>query len=259
MSFYKHHHSWFVHYIGNKANSETKLRVFCFHHSGGTASFFREWHQFLPPGVELMSVQLPGRETSSTQPFITDINIVTKQITDKFHPYQTTPFIFFGHSLGALIAFEVANELHRIQYLKPPKYLIVSGRNAPQTKSREKILHNLPDELFIKGLSKYQGMPDEILQNKELLEILLPRLRADFTLSETYQYKNQQPLECPILALGGKDDPTVNYEELDAWKIQTTKKFATKLFPGGHFFLTSARKEVWNVVSTTIKNVLETL
>jgi medium-chain acyl-[acyl-carrier-protein] hydrolase len=204
----------------------------------------------------LIAVQLPGRETRLSQPFITDINIIAKQIADNFPKRQTTPFVFFGHSLGGLIAFEVIHELRR-HYLKSPEYLIVSGRNAPQIRSREEILHNLPDELFIKGILKYQGMPDEILQNKELLEILLPRLRADFTLSETYQYKKRPPLECPILALGGNNDPTVNYDELVAWKIQTTKECSVNLFPGGHFFLSSSKKEILNIVSTTTKKVLE--
>jgi surfactin synthase thioesterase subunit len=245
--------SWFVHHKTNKAN--TKLRLFCFHHSGGTASFFREWGQILPPAVELIAVQLPGRE-ANFQPFITDVNVVAKQIVVNFHKYQTVPAVFFGHSLGGLIAFEVIHELRR-HYLKSPQYLIVSGRNAPQTRSKEEILHHLPDELFIKGLMKYQGMPNEVLQNKELLEVLFPRLRADFTLSETYQYRKRPPLECPILALGGSNDPTVNYDDLAAWKIQTIKKCSINLFPGGHFFLNTSQKEVLDIISLTIKNILE--
>jgi medium-chain acyl-[acyl-carrier-protein] hydrolase len=253
LQMYSQDNSWFVHQT-NKA--DIKLRLFCFHHSGGTASFFREWSQFLPPEVELIAVQLPGREARNSHTFITDVSIIAKQITDNFHRYQTIPFVFFGHSLGSLIAFEVAHELRRY-YLKSPKYLIVSGRNAPHTQSRDEILHNLPDEQLVKGLMKYQGLPDEILQNKELLEVLLPRLRADFTLSETYQYKKRPTLDCPILALGGDNDPTVNYDELAAWETQTIKKCSVKLFPGGHFFLSTAKKEVWDVISLALKEALD--
>ena len=245
--------SCFVHYKTNETN--LRLRLFCFHHSGGTASFFREWNQFLPPEVELVAVQLPGRETRNTDPFVTDINIVAREIADNFHKYQTMPFVFFGHSLGSIIAFEVAHELRRY-YLKSPKYLIVSGRNAPQTPSRDEILHKLSDELFVQGLMKYQGIPEEILQNKELLEVLLPRLRADFTLSEIYQYRKKLPLDCPILALGGNDDPTVNYEELVAWKMQTVKQCHVHLFQGGHFFVNTSKKEVLDVISLAVKEVL---
>jgi medium-chain acyl-[acyl-carrier-protein] hydrolase len=253
--FFSQDNPWFVHQKTNKTNTNTKLILFCFHHAGGTASFFREWGQILPPAVELIAVQLPGREANS-KPYITDVNIVAKQIADNFHKYQTIPTVFFGHSLGSLIAFEVAHELRR-RYLKSPKYLIVSGRNAPQTQSKEEVLHHLPDELFIKGLMKYQGMPNEILQNKELLEVLLPRLRADFALSETYRHRKRPPLECPILALGGDDDPTVTYEDLVSWKIQTIKKHSINLSPGGHFFLNTSKKEVWDIISLTIKNTLE--
>lgn len=245
---------WFIHL--NKT-STAKLRLFCFHHAGGTALFFRTWKDAFPPEVELVAVQLPGRETRSSEPFITDINVVTKQITDNFYKYQSTlPFIFFGHSLGSIIAFEVANELQR-RHLKIPKYLIVSGRDAPQYQSKEEVLHHLSDDLFIKGLMKYQGMPDEILQHKELLEVLLPRLRADFTLSETYQYVKTPTLECPILALGGKDDPTISCSELADWGKQTSKKCTINLFPGGHFFLNDFKKDIINMVNLIIKNALE--
>ena len=213
--------------------------------------------RYSSPEVELIAIQLPGREARSSEPFITDINVVTKQITNNFYKYQTTlPFIFFGHSLGSIIAFEVANELQRCHF-KIPKYLIVSGHDAPQSQSKEEALHHLSDDLFMKGLMKYQGMPDEILQHKELLEVLLPRLRADFTLSETYQYRKNTPLECPILALGGKDDPTVNHSELADWGKQTSKKCTINLFPGGHFFLNTSKKDIINMLDIIIKNALE--
>ncbi len=244
---------WFVHYKTDKTHP--KLRLFCFHHSGGTASFFRDWNKFLPLEVELIAVQLPGRESRNTDSYITNIKTAAKEIADDFHQYQTTPFVFFGHSLGSIIAFEVVHELRRY-YLRSPEYLIVSGRNAPQTPSRDEILHNLSDELFVKGLVKYQGMPEEILQHKELLELLLPRLRADFTLSETYQYIKKPLLDCPILAFGGNDDSTVNHEELTAWKVQTANQCSVRLFEGGHFFINTAKKEVLDIISSIIKGVL---
>lgn len=246
---------WFVHH---NRTATARLRLFCFHHSGGTAAFFRGWKDALPPEVELIAIQLPGRETRNSEPFITNMNTVVKQIADNFCKYQTTiPFVFFGHSLGSLVAFEVTNELRR-RYFKVPKYLIISGHNAPQSQLKEEVLHHLPDDLFIKGLMKYQGIPDEILQHKELIEVLLPRLRADFTLTETYQYAKKPPLECPILALGGKDDLTVNYNELLAWEKQTSKKYTINLFPGKHFFLNTSKTDVLNMIYLVIKTIIGT-
>lgn len=244
---------WLVHF---NQTITTKIRLFCFHHSGGTASFFRGWEEDLQPGVALIAIQLPGREARNSELFITDMKIVTKQIVDNFSADQTaTPFMFFGHSLGGIIAFEVAHEFRR-RHLNLPEYLIVSGRSAPQLQSKKTRLHHLPDHLFIQELIKYNGMPTAILQNKELLEILLPRLRADFTLSETYQYQEKPPLACPILVLGGKDDLTVNYHELTAWEKQTTKKCTINLFPGEHFFLNPAKKDILTTINLLIKNIL---
>lgn len=245
---------WFINH--NKV-AVAKLRLFCFHHSGGTASCFKDWREFLPSEVELIAVQFPGRDARNSEPLITDMNAAVKQITDAFNKYQMIyelPFVFFGHSLGSLIAFEIANELRK-RNLKAPQYLIVSGRTAPQTQPKEEVLHDLTDDLFVKGLTKYQGMPTEILQNKELLEVLLPRLRADFTLSETYQYKEKPPLECPILAIGGKDDSTVNYNELVTWKKQTLKKCTVNVFSGGHFFLSTSKKDVLSVIYPIITSI----
>lgn len=239
----------------NTSKITPKLRLFCFHHSGGTAAFFRSWGLILPSTVELIAVQLSGREMRSSQPLATDVRAITKEIVDNFYAYQTVPFMFFGHSLGGLIAFEVAHEL-RMCHLKLPKHLIVSGRNAPQTISSNEKLHNLSDDLFIKGLEKYQGFSSEILQHKELMNTLLPRLRADFALSETYQYSPKAPLDCPIMAMGGSDDPTVSQQELAAWETQTTKKFSVNLFPGGHFFLNTYKKEVVAVILSLANDVL---
>lgn len=253
MSFFQNS-PWFIRH--NKT-TDAKLRLFCFPHSGGAASFFRPWKDDFPASLELISVQLPGREERSFEAFVTNVGVLAKQISDNLCMYRdATPFVFFGHSLGSLIAFEVVNELQK-RSLSIPEYLIISGHNAPQFQNDKEIIHRLPDELFIKGMMKYQGMSYEVLENKELLAALLPRLRADFTLSETYKYEEKPRIECPILALGGKEDTTVPYSKLKAWENYTTKEFTINLFPGGHFFLNTYKEGVLATISTIIKNIID--
>ena len=149
----------------------------------------------------------------------------------------------------AFVAFECTNELRKNQMLMP-YYLVVSGRNAPQFSYGEELLHLLPDELFLKNLLKYDGIPDEVLKNEELLQLLLPRLRADFILIENYQYRESLPLECPIYVLGGSDDYTVTQDGLVAWQNHTTKNCKLTLFPGGHFFINNNKKDVIKLIAS---------
>jgi surfactin synthase thioesterase subunit len=163
-------------------------------------------------------------------------------------PHLDGPFAFFGHSLGALLAFELARQLER-KGGPSPVHLFVSGHAAPQIPDDRPPTYNLPQEAFIDKLRAFGGTPDEVLAHDELMELLLPMLRADFQLSETYIYAAGEPLSCPITALGGVRDPYVTRDDLAAWCEQTESDFAVRMFPGDHFYLNSNGRELIGVIA----------
>jgi medium-chain acyl-[acyl-carrier-protein] hydrolase len=153
---------------------------------------------------------------------------------------MTLPFVFFGYSLGALLSFELTRHLRR-HVMPIPKHLFVAAHRAPQLARRTETIHNLHGADFIQALHRLGGTPEAVLQNQELMEMMSPMLRADFQVYETYGYKNESPLACPITAFGGELDRTVSEAELAAWKEQTSGTFQLRMLPGGHFFLQSSQ------------------
>jgi len=146
------------------------------------------------------------------------------------------PFAFFGHSLGALVSFELTRRLRR-EYGVHPVRLFVSAGRAPQIPRRGPPIHALPEEELLAELRRLNGMPGELMEHEELMEIMLPLLRADFAVYETYVYTNEPPLNCPISAFGGIQDHRVKDSDLEAWRAQTNVSFSLRMFPGDHFFL----------------------
>ncbi|HKJ37961.1 MAG TPA: thioesterase domain-containing protein, partial [Anaerolineales bacterium] len=149
----------------------------------------------------------------------------------------------FGHSLGGTVAFELARHLCQNE-LSQPNAIFISACAAPQVPKTLPPIHTLPDHEFLNSLKELGGIPNEILQNKEMLDLLLPVLRADFELTETYQHKSAKPLECPIFAFGGLDDPRVSREQLEGWSMQTSGNFESKHYDGDHFFINTARAAI---------------
>ncbi|MEM1171979.1 MAG: alpha/beta fold hydrolase [Cyanobacteria bacterium P01_H01_bin.35] len=223
--------------------SQPTLRLFCFHPSAAGASFFRIWGKYLPSNIEVCAIQLPGRETRIKEPLITGWNDLVPNLTQALSPLiEEYPFVFFGHSLGALISFEVVRKLRR-EKLPLPKYMFVSGRRAPQIPI-DNLLHQAPDQELISALREYEGTPEAVLQNQELMELFLPILRADFTLNEKYMYFPEAPLECPIVAFRGTNDVTVSLQNLSQWEQHTITNFALHEFPGGHMFFQKEPKDL---------------
>jgi medium-chain acyl-[acyl-carrier-protein] hydrolase len=151
-------------------------------------------------------------------------------------PLLDKPFAFFGHSLGALIAFELARQIRRQHGVHPVRLFASAGR-APQIPHRTPPIHNLADKEFLAELRRLNGTPRELLDHEELMEVMLPILRADFALYETYLYSNEPPMNCPISAFGGVQDRRVSASDLEAWRSQTSASFSLRMFPGDHFFL----------------------
>lgn len=231
-----------------RPNQQAKLRLFCFPYSGGGATAFRTWPDSLPTAVEVCPVQLPGRETRLREQPFTRISPLVQAAAQALLPHLDKPFALFGHSVGALIGFELARHLRR-RYGLETVHLFVSGRHAPQIPDPDPPIYALPEPEFIEEVRLYNGTPEEVLENAELLELFIPILRADFAVNETYAYADEPPLDCPISAFGGLEDHKFSHDDLEAWREQTAASFSLQMFPGGHFFLHSARPLLLRAIS----------
>jgi medium-chain acyl-[acyl-carrier-protein] hydrolase len=231
------------------------LRLFCFPYAGGGASIFRTWVNDLPPDVEVCSVQLPGRENRLMERPFTRLPSLIHSLAKALFPYLDIPFAFFGHSMGALISFELARELHR-QNSPGPLHLFVSAHRAPQVPRLQSPIHQLSKAAFKEKLYCLNGTSQEVLQNEELMQFLLPLLRADFAVCETYVYSSQALLNCSISAFGGLQDKEVSYHDLEKWRDQTDRSFTLRMLPGNHFFVKSAQSLLLQAVSQDLTVLL---
>lgn len=221
----------------------SRASVFCFPYAGGGASYFRAWAPLARGDVAFVPVQPPGREERFTETPFDRLADFVSAAADALGPLLGTPYALFGHSMGALVAFELAHELLR-RGAPQPLHLYVSGAPAPQRSHEVPAIHHLPREEFLQALRRYRGMPDEVLNHQELMDLMLPRLKADFAVTGTYVYPGHPPLPIPITAFGGADDETVTPPMIEAWREQTAMPFAHRIFPGGHFFLTDHARDV---------------
>jgi medium-chain acyl-[acyl-carrier-protein] hydrolase len=231
-----------------------ELRLLCVPHAGGSASAFRTWPPGLPPAVEVWAAQPPGRGPRLGEtPFETHDEVVAELAGAL--PDDDLPLALFGHSLGALIAFHLARELRR-RDRPAPRLLVVSAREAPQLPHPGEHVHALPDDGVVDAVRRYGGTPAEVFEEPELVELALPSLRADFRISETTEYVPEEPLDLPIVAIGGIDDPDVTREDLEAWREQTAAGFRMQLFAGGHFFFEAAEPAVLQLLARELALVL---
>lgn len=233
-----------------------RFRLFCFSYAGGNASAYRDWHRKLPADIELCSVQLPGRGSRFREQAFTNFDALLQALTDAIKPYLgKTEFAFFGHSMGAEVAFELARTL-RSQRLPQPQCLFVSGRKAPQVPSRRRPIHDLPEEEFRKEIRRLNGTPEEALQNAELMDLVSPILRADCQVIETWEYQPSEPLDVPVFALGGVRDDHVSIDELESWAKLTRAHFELRLFSGDHFYIHSATDALLSCINSTISRLI---
>jgi medium-chain acyl-[acyl-carrier-protein] hydrolase len=232
------------------------MRLFCFPYAGGGAMAYRAWGQDLPGGIEVCPVQLPGRENRLLEPPFTRLASLVQTLLDVLRPYLDRPFALFGHSLGALIGFELARQLQK-QFGLFPAHLFVSGHRAPQLPDPDRPLHDLPEAKFVEELRRLGGTPEVVLRDRDMLQLVLPVLRADFALCETYTYAGWDALGCPITALGGWQDHKVRYEELIAWQEQTQAGFQLRMFPGDHFYLRNARIPLLRTIGQELAPLLQ--
>ncbi|WP_424098349.1 alpha/beta fold hydrolase [Moorena producens] len=238
----------------SQPNPNADLRLFCLPYAGGGASIFRLWHQELPLNVEVCPIELPGRESRIREKPISSLEIITDKLVDVLLQYVDKPFAIFGHSMGSLIAYELARKLPAKNV--NPAYLFVSGRQSPNTPELYPPFYSLPDAEFIETLTNiYPNIPDAVLKEEELMGLFLPVLRADMTLAQTYSQEEVETLNCPIVALGGIDDEEASYDRLITWREYTHSSFSVQTFPGGHFYLNEDRQSLLQFISQTLKAI----
>jgi medium-chain acyl-[acyl-carrier-protein] hydrolase len=235
-----------------KPNPQAELRLFCFPYAGGSASIFTQWQARFSNRIEVCPVQLPGRENRLLEEPVSSIERLVPQLADELEPYLDQPFLIFGHSMGALIGFELARELRRRNRPLPQK-LIVSAKQAPHIPRSKPLGYDFSDEELINQLRELNGTPEEVLANRELMELILPIIRADFALVDRYVYREEEPLACPILAFGGIEDPDVKQEELAAWQQMTAGGFVMQQFAGGHFYLFQENTDALEQIVAAVK------
>lgn len=212
------------------------LSLLCLPHAGGGAVAYRSWAAALGPEVEVVCVRLPGRESRLREDPYTAVDDLVPALVEGLEPWLHGRHAWFGHSMGALLAFEACRELRR-RRMPSPERLFVSARQAPHLPSRETAVHDAPDTALLAHLDALNGTSGELLHSNRAVSVLMPMLRADFAVSETYHWAPEPPLDCPVSVYGGADDPVVNDEELQAWQRHTTADCTVRTFPGAHFYL----------------------
>lgn len=232
---------WLLRYR-QEQEQDVALRLFCFAHAGGGPSVFRSWPADLPRTVDVWGVQLPGRDTRIDEPAYRRMAPLVAALAQAIGPHLDKPFAFFGHSMGALLAFELARELRRASLPQPARLFLAAFR-APQMPSPNVKIYHWPDEV-LKVVLQRDGTPEEVLRNDELMRVLLPTLRADLEVCDTYEYTEQAALACPFSVFGGTDDVRVRESDLSGWQLHSSSAFSVSMFPGTHFFLNSARQRL---------------
>ena len=233
-------------------NPGASIRLFYFPYAGGGTAALRRWPSLLPRHVELCGVQLPGRERRLSEKPIDRMAPLVDTLAGAIAPLLDRPYAFFGHSMGAIIGFELPRELRR-RGLPRPLHFFPAGRGAPQLADPAPKISALPDPAFVEQLRhRYDGIPDAVAQEPELMALLLPMLRADIALLEHWSYRAEEPLDVPMAALAGSSDPTATPSLMEPWREQTSAAFTLTTIEGGHFFLHESERLVIDAIARVL-------
>jgi medium-chain acyl-[acyl-carrier-protein] hydrolase len=242
-----------------RKNPAAEFRLFCFPYAGGSSLIYRSWARALPPFVEVVGVQYPGRGTRLLEPSIKKMEPLADGIVAELTPaLQEKPFAFFGHSMGATLAFEISSRLAQ-QNGPRPLMFFASGRQAPHVPDRDPLTYHLPDDEFVGYLRRLNGTPKEILESEEVMQLLMPVLRADFELIQTYTYQPSPKLQCPLVVFGGIGDADIPRNDLEAWCTLTESTCSVRMFPGDHFFIPSCESMLLQVLARELTHCLNLL
>jgi surfactin synthase thioesterase subunit len=231
---------------------DARLRLLCVPYAGGGSAVFSGWPALLDPEIEVCAVQLPGRESRFMHPAFDDTVAMMPVLGELIAADVAPPYAFFGHSMGAIVAFELARWL-RAANLPMPVHLLVSARRAPQLPPLHPQVHVLSDDAFLDYIRRLGGTPARMVDDTRLMRLLLPMLRADFAVNDGYRFRPEAPLNCPITACGGLSDDHVPRQSMAGWREQTTRSFHLAMFRGGHFYLRHALPALIRVVQGAVR------
>ncbi|MET8944908.1 alpha/beta fold hydrolase [Streptomyces sp. NPDC004542] len=215
---------------------DARVRLVCFPHAGGSATFYFPVARALAPAIDVLAVQYPGRQDRRGEPCVDDMGRLADLVTEELRPWTDRPLALFGHSMGALLGFEVARRLER-DGIRPLRFF-ASGRRAPMRRRSDEDVHRRDDQRLIAELTSLSGTDAQILDDPEVLQLVLPAIRSDYRAVETYRYAPGEPLRCPVSVLTGDSDPQVTLDEAEDWRHCVAGHFDVTVYPGGHFYLT---------------------
>jgi medium-chain acyl-[acyl-carrier-protein] hydrolase len=233
-----------------------RCRLYLFPYAGGGASAFRGWGARLGGSVEVAGVQLPGREDRIAEPLVGDFDELSDHLFDAFMDSADLPFALFGHSLGALLAYEMAHRVRDAHGISP-LHLFVSAYRAPHLPDPWDPVDSLSEADLIARLRDMDGTPTAIFDSRDLAEVYLPIMRSDLLVAESYTHRDRPPLRCPVTALGGDADPEVAVTELAAWGEHTLGKFSTAVFPGRHFYYRQHEDRITALIGAAVNTTAD--
>ncbi|OHU85051.1 MULTISPECIES: thioesterase II family protein [Pseudoalteromonas] len=236
-----------------KPNPQASLKVICFPYAGGSVRSFSDWKDTLPDFVELIIIQMPARGARISEPPAQCMDELTDTLITELAPHLNCDFVFYGHSLGARVAFEAQRKM-RLNGMTGPCHFVASGSPNPgKDRSHEKT-HLLDDEAFKAKLKSLNGTPPAVLEHEELMTLFMPVLRADFKLANTYRYTGDEKSPCSLSVFAGKDDE-ITVEEQQDWQKYFSGEYTFTLFEGDHFFIDSSNQEVGEAFSEVVKQL----
>lgn len=239
--------------VNLRPSSQASVRLVCCPYAGAGAHIFWNWARRLPSWIEVLAVELPGRGLRWREPTECRLAPIVSSLAVAMNRWLDRPFALFGHSMGSLVAFELARQLRRDER-RGPFRLFVSARAAPHCALGEPSIHGLADGAFLAAIDRYQGWQAEVRQDEELVASLLPMLRADFEVCETYEWHDERPIECAVNAFYGSDDVDVSPDDVRAWADVTSGPFSMTRFSGGHFFLRSRETELLAAITRELRS-----
>jgi len=234
------------------SSGAARIRLFCFPYAGGGTAMFRDWVPELPPEVAVYAIQLPGREGRMLEEPIGELNAVLAELQPVIVPHLSVPFAFFGHSMGAVISWELARSLKASCGIRPAHLFVAGSRALPAAKLWLTGFEALSDTELAEEMRNLNGTPTEVMQDAELLKLVLPAFRADLSLLAKYRYQPGPPLDCPATAFGGASDPVVPADVLGDWAELTTGDVHVRVRDGDQFFVHSARAELLETIASRL-------
>ena len=234
-----------------RAAAPGDIPLFCLPYAGGSAATYHRWHHLAPPGIHVNAVELPGRGSRLEETPFVRIPPLVRSLAGALDGRLDRPYAVFGHSMGGLIAFELVRALRERGYPQPV-HLFVSATAAPGSRPGRPPLHSASDEEVMAELRSLNGTPQELLDNEELMALAIPTLRADYSILQSYEYRDKPPLDIPVTVFGGISDRITPPASLNGWRRQSTAGTRLRLLPGDHFFVNDSAPQIMGAISETL-------